>query len=1408
MHRSFWRIATTACLFLVIAACAGGGAAGGCGGCGGGASSLPGGFPRASTIPNSAGVRVTRPALDFLSANIPTLATNLLGGTSAGGVIQFEIPKSESSAGIGTLRVCPQGPDKNANPPRCVADINIGNANLKIDAITPSSVRIHGTIPVRVQNLPLNVPILGDVNVGLGSGTCAGGTPNFDYQDIPLEVILPLVQETIPPRDGYTKVDVKNAVIDPKITRDDVRLCKDCGGLSGVCNTVIGLIKDLVFGLLVDGIKGQLTAPLEDALCEKPDRTKSPVCPTGGKPDNGDPARWSKCVFVQKPDTCMPTKLGAEGNLPLGSLLAGISPGTQGSLDFVFASRGDMNPAPGRPADNTPYPGHTPNGITLSMTGGALPRPIADCIVPVDNPLPEGIPLPDELLVDRPADWPQGTPAPHIGIALSGRFLNYALGNMYNSGALCLGITTDKIQLINTGLLSALIPSLKTLTIEQKAGAVALVTRPSKPPVITLGGGTDIKTDPLLRVVLEQIALDFYVFSYDRYVRAFTFTGDLSLPVNLQTGKDEKRNPNGGLLPVIGDISIKNESVSNADLLTDDPATIAAGLASVVGGLSGQLVGSLSAIDLSTALQSVGLSLTIPDGGIRKITKGEDEFLGIFATLGTAPPATPLYLEPQVEIAEKTVFADAMTLVTARKEKLPELRVRFGAAGDAADIEYSWALDEGARSAWSREREVVIKDDVLFLQGRHELKLYARVVGHPETERAWPAKASFVIDALAPFVRVKSAKARGRVGIEAWDVVSDASALVARYRLRAPGEVEAAGAFGDWQPLDALANIEVADATAIEVEVRDEEGNIARVTQPLVRGRPDGTLSDGGDGGCGCSTPGQTHKDPLAAGLVALGLVLFLALRRRARADGGGPAGLAGKAARRPRTAPAVALGMVAALASLNEGCSCGNDEPAKTGCGEDCNQECNPGLEPGIVGAYTSVARTKDGKIWVAGYNDAAVTFGESFIYGDLVVGQFDPAKGTIGWQTVDGIPERTDGTCSDFDPSGWRRGEVESGDNVGLWTSLVIGKDDQPLVAYYDATNRALKFASYDGRNWSVHAIASRAREDIGRYAKMVLEGDRPLLAYLSLRRAENGKLRSAVTLARAKTSKPKEPGDWTFEEAAFDEEAPCRASFCNAGEACVESTGACSARRTDCQPACGSNQVCVTVDGRGQCAAEVAATRIDDYPNAYGTYISLAVGPSGPGMVVYDRVRGNLVGLANVNGAWEAKILDGETGSRENNSAVDLGDVGVGASLAIDGAGRWHVSYVNGITEALQYITVGDGAIGRPEVVDDGRGVDGALFSDGKHLVGDDSHIVEEDGSLVIYYQDATAGTLRVARGNPKGDGTHDWDVRVIPQAGKFGGFFPRRVPGSALVSNFFRTSDRGTKTVSGDVAFVTP
>ena len=420
--------------------------------------------------------------------------------------------------------------------------------------------------------------------------------------------------------------------------------------------------------------------------------------------------------------------------------------------------------------------------------------------------------------------------------------------------------------------------------------------------------------------------------------------------------------------------------------------------------------------------------------------------------------------------------------------------------------------------------------------------------------------------------------------------------------------------------------------------------------------------------------------------------------------------------------------------------------------------------LEPGLIGAYSSGAVAPDGTLWVAGYLEA--NWEDDFPFGDLVVGRYDGSR--VLWKAVDGVPDEPAVDIESYDPKGFRGGQTEPGLDVGLWSSIAIDADGNPAVAYYDATNRALRYAHLQGDTWSVSVVEQRDYADLGRYAKLLFLQGRPTISYLFIEPGEGGTLDSGVRVASGSTASAADVS-WSFEAVATDDATPCRTAYCRPGTRCVADSGLCADTADGCAD-CGSGEECVDVGGQPVCEQIVAASAPETYPDALGLYVSATLHPSGGvALAFYDRIHGNVVVARPDGGGWTTVIADGELGGD------DTGDKGIGTSLAVDGAGNYHLAYVDGVDEALNYMLVVDGATpSSPEVVDDGYGVFGQSFADGKHLVGDDSNIlVTQGGDVRITYQDASAGTLRLAVGTTSGDG-HTWATSELTQEGFAGAF----------------------------------
>ncbi|MBE7480843.1 MAG: hypothetical protein HS104_12785 [Polyangiaceae bacterium] len=1396
-------------VFLVTFA----GCAGSCSGCSGcGITPLPGGFPKESRIDNSTSVRVTKTGLEFIAQNIGGLAPSLLGGQGQvnAGVVTFDIPTSDADAVIGKVKICPNGSNPASNPPECVAEADLSKAKLTIGTAAPHNIKVGGTLAVRMQKVPIKGSgLLGWVNsevVLTKGGVC---NPK-EYADIPVNVDISLEVDKDPAhgsRQGYTKVKILKLEIDNGTIGSSIKFCG-----SGFDDTIINLVKPLLINSLLGGITGTLTETLEDQLCTKQDPAAGVTCPAGSYPDADGVCRY--CTpngSGQCPNTsaeCVGVALGIDGNINLSSALSSLSPGTKGGFDFLAAlggegarddgsgfAWGDLNPVGG--------------GMSVGMMGGAEPKPITQCVPIANLTKPTNIPIPDELqdaskLMDNGIpNW--SGPGPHFGVAVNERYMNYALGAVYNSGALCLGIGSSTLgSLLNSDTIGLLIPSFKDLARQKAPAPLALVLRPQEPPSVVVGKGTDLAADPLLKVTMNKLEIDFYVWSSDRFIRAFTAGFDITAPVNLDVTAE-------GLAPVLDKVSVTNPILKNS-LLREDEKQAAKSLADIVASQIGTaLGGAINPIDVSSQLSQFGLALNIPPSvqgqgspGLTKLEKGTDRYLALFAGFSVAP-ATPGNLLPDLdadtsaEVADKRVLAEGLSLPTLRADNVPEIELRLGSNRDDGTrlIEWQYRLNGGLWHPWTYDRAVKIRAPELSIQMKHKVEVRSRIVGQPASMDRTPAVVEVRIDKTPPEVSFAKRVKNGALGLEIKDVVSERPNVKVRWALDDD-------AFGEWTTADALASLPVDGAAKLRVEAVDEEGNVAQKQHNLINGKEDASLGGAGSG-CNCTVTGASSGGLAGwhALLGAFGLGLGMFLRRSRR-----PAP-ARRPARRGRVLGSFAL---MALASSWSGCSCSDDsETAKT---KPQPKDNCPGLdscellEPGLVGAYASAAVGSDGSVWVAGYNDlgygTSVENGSAqYVWGDLVVGKWDGTK--VDWQSVDGLPS-VDPDLEPGDPGGppdpyyndqegFRAGLTEPGDDVGLWTSIALS-DGQPRVAYFDAKNRALKFASYDGKKWAMHQVQQKASSDIGRYAKLLLVGGKAVVAYLFMEPGANGAAKSGVRVATASSASPAAASDWTFTDVYTDESTPCRAFLCASGE-CRADTLKCEPTTTGCTAKCGTDEKCFDTAGTKSCQKIFAKTYPDAFPEAAGLYVSLAETKSGLGLVFYDRIHGNLMAARQEGGSWQPATLVAGQGT-DANGPIDTGDVGIGASLFVDAAGDWHVSYVNGFDETVIYTKITGGTtVGTPEVVDDG------VVPGGQAVVGADSSIaVAANGDVVIAYQDATRGKARWATGTASG-GTHTWTKKDL-NVSDFAGGFNKVLPTGEVMTWWRRAKPR----TEGDIAIVKP
>ena len=1362
---SFYGRSLVLMLGLTVFSCSGGGGCSSCEGCG--VTPIAGGYPTGERIANSAQVRLTSSGIGFIEDNITAVVGTLLPDG-----LDFPIPRSEFSA-AGTVTVCP---DED-----CVAHLEIRSLDLL--PVAPNRLRAHIELYMQSRDTtgtPRGLPLdYWACNGNLNIDTAADGG---DRDIIGVNADIVFASEDRAPRTGYTRLVVENVAIDPAqpIETSDLRV-RDC-----LISGLINLFRPTLINQLTSQISDLANGAIAEQLCQTHGEYG---CPDGtfSVPDSSPDA---VCRFgPAESDECVPILLGMDGEGDLGgTLLGGFSPGTHAYAQFLLAAGGN-HPTMGGAGEAVN------GGMTIDFFGGFRGTDRTFNTTPAHHSCVPTIPPPDRPEIPQLAAFrgnviPGTSTETHVGFGIAEAYMDYAGYGMFDSGMLCLGAGTRLSQQLSTGLVSALIRSLNELTFPQGSSPLTIAIRPQTPPDFTIGAGTE--GDPLLQIALDQLQMDFYVWSTERYVRFMTFQTDLTIGIDLSVADNQ-------LVPEIKYVNSTNSVVTNSELLSEQPTALASTLETVIGSFAGMLSSSISPFDLPDIM---GFQLEVPAGGVTRVREGEHNFLGIFANLALASAPYTAPVETTLRVSDLTLDRRSMDPNTWNEGEGNHVWLHFGAEGPlAVQFEYSYRIDGGPWSAWTTEPRVRVEDDVLLLQARHEIEGRARVAGeHASTDES-PARAELLIDILPPTVHV--ARTAGGVNVRANDIITASDMLEVRYQVD-----------GEWTDWGHVFTLDVPhDDADVVVEVRDEAGNVGRSQSALIRGLPNANVE-----GCGCSAPGSSGGGTPLALVGLLGLFGLVVARRR-----GGP------------SLPfflTVALGLFAA------GCNCGNPVTPDP-CGGECNAArppgntagniccpssdmcvdydltalCEPGyqcavadvvvdemscgvscadctarpaLDPGILATHLDTVLDSAGTVYISGYSPGDPR-GEN-LYGDLVFGVWDGAE--VEWDIVDGAPSMPITNV----PTGYRGGVSDPGDDVGRWTSIAMAGDTF-LISYYDATNGALKLAVGGPGGWDTHTVDDQG--DSGRYSSLVITPDGvPVIAYLRIEAstATPGQVDSSVMVATANIASPSGPTDWTVTQVATGPMA-CRPAFCESGATCLAS-GQCVTPTSDCAADCGSGNACFN----GSCTETIPTGYVEDLPPALGLYTSLAVDPTGGlALVYYDRSAGNVHGARFDGATWGTPFLIDGYGAMEDF----VGDCGMGADVAVDSAGLWHVAYIDGTEETLRYAQVqSNGTIVAPgpEVVDDGSTIDGATrHTDGRHIVGDDApNVVLEGGGVRVAYQDSTIQNLVVAV-RPPGGGA--WGIRHIDEEGSTGYWVDQEVFGTtSYLTTWWRARD-GRSTSNG-------
>jgi hypothetical protein len=434
------------------------------------------------------------------------------------------------------------------------------------------------------------------------------------------------------------------------------------------------------------------------------------------------------------------------------------------------------------------------------------------------------------------------------------------------------------------------------------------------------------------------------------------------------------------------------------------------------------------------------------------------------------------------------------------------------------------------------------------------------------------------------------------------------------------------------------------------------------------------------------------------------------------------------------------------------------------------------PPVLPGQFGWYASLAVGRD-NIAVASW-DA--------IYGDLVVARFARGGQKIATEYVDGYP--LDGPVV-ANPDGPRGGRDGIGPNVGEHASIAVDLNNIMHVAYYDRTEGRLKYANDSGGLWKSSVVDEDGH--VGMYTSIAIGPDgNPLISYMMVEGtvSPDPMPRTGLKYAVARTSLPMGAADWSVQ--VLDSrltEPPICGGGCAMGQACIDQGAgpACVAEVGGCTEMCGSNEACVDMAGTPSCEEKVPLLPIDDLIEGTGLFTSLAFTSDGRAMIAYyDRVDGDLrLAQSDAAGTFTLSTVDG-------NDMMAPADVGQHASLAIGPGDIAGVAYVDATNDDLVYRELS--MTGVREVVDNG------VTPPNLRLVGPDASLIYDiNGQPAIAYQDPTNLDLLYARKDMGG-----WSTEVLKGApppgqdkGTASGFYAsqKREDTKAFISNVDVTFD---------------
>ncbi|MBU0553839.1 hypothetical protein KKF91_09710 [Myxococcota bacterium] len=1324
-------------------------------------------FPNKDRVHSAIQVRISSQGFSFLTESV-------------GGLIEQQLPEGLSVCvpGAGdTVRIlgfdivtwgyC-QAPSCAGGAPGC--PINISLLGVELTPIEPNRIKATATF----DQIDARFDIFAD-----GLIECA---LSIHAEAFPVEADL-ILSTPDPLRDFTFRVEQPRfniADLNPDLEGD--------GGISELCDAIGGLINlpwlgDLILDLIQSSVEPMiadtLATVIEDFTCMTCVNNRD--CPVEG----GGRCEGGRCVTQAG---CVPKPLGVEGAINLGDVLGQFSPGLDAEIQYLAT--------PGS------YVQVEQQGLSMGVIAGFTSA--RDRCAP-DRPQPTTQePARADLL--RGNLGPNGQPF-EAAFGVTRLALEHAAWAAFNSGALCLSLTADQVEMLNTRTLGIALPELQSVT--RGPAPLAVTLSPQQVPQITIGAnqtapdpdneGQVVLIDPLITLTIPELWIDFHAFMEQRWVRIFSLKADVVLPLGVDFTPDNR------LIPLLGDLAgaLSNLETHNGELLLDDLSRLEGLLPVLIAPLANMASSGL--IEPIAIPELMGFQLNLQDGGVTGIEEGR--LLAVFAAFdraaakadeGGAPsPAETAVKVTQIHTPSTATFASGKG---AWRAPFAEVEV----SSDAEDAEFSWRIKGEMWRPFTRARSFIVRSPLFLLQGRHTLEVRARRVGDYRSLDPTPATAEIIIDSQAPELTLAARGARIEVAAHDW--------------ITPEPELEIQLDDGPWarlggQDLD-LEGVGVVRARATDEAGQRSEAEIIVEREQALIGRPspeDRRAAEAGDAGGMCSQARPGAPAPLWLLL----LIVALPLRRR------------------------WAFFFAAAL-TLALGCSdevAGTDKTdaspaADVGPGADVvdlrcksDADCPNGVCRSVEGVMTCVLLTCE--------DDPSLCQGMSCAHGGEAscqggVCQCEPfcPEGCPGTQYCCYLRNTCENPAPDcalarcepgFDVSvevpggmspvtcqreGDQCGCVEkaplNAKRIGRYSDMAIYQGRAYVSAYAEdygdlvvgrVNGEQIDWMWVDGVPSDGEIIAgpsgprggiSAVGPDVGRMTAIATGPEGQIhVAYYDV---TAGDLKYALGIERLGGL------TWSVMTLDADGDAGTWPSIAVNGEGLAgvayraQSEQVTQLRYVQARAANPDNPSAwgapVVLQER---LIEDASTA---YPEGTGLFTSQAVDPQGRVTLAwYDRTLGALFWARGDGlGFGPPEQLAGwGHPSRE-------GDMGANVDITFDAEGNAHLCYQDGTIDGLRYLAP---ALGLDEIIDDGVRIGYGGREHALHVVGEDCNIlIDEAGAPLVIYQDATAQDLLILRAV----GPDSWERATIAgreasYEGAFGFYTrARRVEGALWISHY--------------------